>query len=439
MTSTDMEAIYCSVSNTLTSVNILFITQLLFGVPLCKKWKHYLYITGIFAILNLAFAFFLDSVWMETLAVYISMIVPIFILAKGRRIRAVLSTIPAILLYIQWTGIFRMLDKLFCLQQYSVTIDGEMYSPLFLISDWPLLFILFGFLYHNAKKAKTLRLTFIETLVLCMFCIFCPMLYDWLVLLEDTFEDIIYPIAWILFMLIMNFAIFYAILHRSSSRYYKTMAENYKDQFNVEYTYFKNYKKQQQAAASFRHDWNNHMLLLENMMSRGDYEKAKEYFHNLPFQSNSQQKQILTGNEIVDIILSSKFYNLEKYKIAVNCNGGLEQLQFMDDVDVCILFSNLIDNAIEANQKCSGERFLSIQATRDSSILMLAVSNRTNGELTKSENVLRSTKENSKEHGIGTQNIFSVIKKYNGEYSITAENTIFTIKIVFPERMKEKM
>ena len=434
MTGINMEAIYCIVLNTLTSVNILLITQLLFGIPLCKKWKHYLYIAGIFAILNLAFAFFLDSVWMENLVIYISMIAPIFILAKGRRIRAVLTTIPALLLYTQWTGIFRMLDKLFCLQQYSVIIDGEPYSPLYLISDWTLLFFLFGFLYHNAKKAKTLRLTFIETLILCMFCIFSPMLYDWLVLLEDTFEDIIYPTAWILFMLIMNFAIFYAILHRSNSRYYKTMAENYKDQFNVEYTYFKNYKKQQQATASFRHDWNNHMLLLENMMSRGDYEKAKEYFHNLPFQSNAQQKQILTGNEIVDIILSSKFCVLEKDNIAVNCNGGLEQLQFMDDVDVCILFSNLIDNAIEANQKCSSERFLSIQATRESSILMLAVSNRANGELNKSENMLRSTKENSKEHGIGTQNIFSVIKKYNGEYSIAAENNIFKIKIVFPEQ-----
>ncbi len=432
MTDIEMEVIYSIIINTLTAVNILFITQLLFGVPLCKKWKHYLYIAGILTILNTAFVFLLNSVWMETLAVYILIIAPIFILAKGRRIRAALSSVPAILLYTQWTLIFLMLDKLFSLEQYAIIIDGELYPPLYLISDWLLLVLLSGFLYHSYKKGRTLHLTFIETLILCMFCIFSPMLYNWLALLEDTFDDIIYPTAWILFMLILNFAIFYGILHRSSSRYYKTMAENYKDKFNVEYTYFKNYKEQQQATASFRHDWNSHMLLLENMMNNGDYEKAKEYFHNLPFQSIPQQKQVLTGNEIVDIILNSKFCIFDKDKIAVNCNGGLEQLRFMDDVDVCILFSNLIDNAIEANQKCSSERFLSIQVTRKPSILMLAVSNRTNGELNKSENILRSTKKNSEEHGIGTQNIFSVIKKYNGEYNITVENNTFTIKIIFP-------
>lgn len=107
----------------------------------------------------------------------------------------------------------------------------------------------------------------------------------------------------------------------------------------------------------------------------------------------------------------------------------------MEDVDICILFSNLIDNAIEANQKCSGERFLSIQTTRKLSILMVAISNRANGELNKSGNILKSTKDNSKEHGIGTQNIFSIIEKYHGEYHIVTENDTFSMKIVFPNRM----
>lgn len=301
MTDTNIEAIYCLGTNTLTAINILFITQLLFGVPLCKKWRHYLYIAGIFTILNWAFTFLTDSVWIETLAVYILIITPIFIIAKGRRIRAVLSTIPAIPLYTQWSVIFLMLDKLFCLEQHAVIIDGELRPPLYLISDGLLLIFLSFFLFYSYKKGRTLHLTFIESLILCVFCVFSPMLYNWLVLLEDTFDDIIYPTAWILFMLILNFAIFYGILHRSSSRYYKTMAANYKDQFHAEYTYFKNYKEQQQATASFRHDWNNHMLLLENMMNNGDYERAKEYFHNLPFQSISPQKQILTETRLLTL------------------------------------------------------------------------------------------------------------------------------------------
>lgn len=207
---------------------------------------------------------------------------------------------------------------------------------------------------------------------------------------------------------------------------------HYREQFSSEYDYFKEYKNQQEETAHFRHDWKNHMLLLQGLLENGNYDKAAEYFHTLTAESISSGKRIFTGNEIVDIILSAKMTKIEEEEIAVSCNGGLEPLSFMEDVDVCILFSNLIDNAIEANAKCEGDRFLTIRVSHKPALFMIEVSNSLNGELREKEGYLLSSKEDSAAHGIGTQNIFSVVRKYAGEYSIRVQDKRFIFTMIFP-------
>lgn len=418
--------------NMLTAFNILILTQLLFGVPLCRKRSHYPMLMGFFAVLNLiCILLFPENTTIQFVLVYGYILLPIVILAKGRRIRAAFSTIPAILVYMQWAGLMEMFDMLLGLDRFAITANEKTLSPLYLLSDVFLFVIILFCLHQSYKKGIVIRLTFIESLILSLFCVFHPLLKDWLLVLENTFDNIFYPVVWVLFILVLNFTIFYAIIHRSYARHYKSVAENYKTQFQEEYAYFKDYKKTQQTVASFHHDWNNHMLLLQGMLSNGDYEKAKTYFHNLTSQSNVSQQKIFTGNEIVDILLNAKMDILQESKISVTCNGGLEALTFMEDVDICILFSNLIDNAIEANQKCDSNRFILIQAASNPEVLILTISNRMNGTVVKSQEALKSTKEDTFLHGIGTQNAFGIIKKYNGEYEIETKEDVFVIKIVF--------
>lgn len=102
-------------------------------------------------------------------------------------------------------------------------------------------------------------------------------------------------------------------------------------------------------------------------------------------------------------------------------------------------FSNLIDNAIEANEKCDGERFLNIRASANPSMLMIAVSNCMSGEIQEKEGRMVSSKPDEENHGIGTQNIFSVIHKYQGKYIFKAEKQIFTMMMTFPlDRLSQK-
>ena len=102
----------------------------------------------------------------------------------------------------------------------------------------------------------------------------------------------------------------------------------------------------------------------------------------------------------------------------------------MEPVDICILFSNLIDNAIEACCKVQDERYLQINVTDSPNILMLTLRNPMTGELLKDGEGLKTTKEEKNKHGIGLQNVEEIVRKYNGEYYYETQEYEFIIKLV---------
>lgn len=325
--------------NTLSIVNFVLIMQLLFGLNLCKKWQHYLIIAISYMVVNIGIEFaFQGKPWLQTALIYISFLIIVGFLAKNRFLKKVLYTMPTILLYAQWSSIMEMIDDLLGLDFFPMGLEQELFGPFYILSDFFLLILLSIWLYHTCRTGRRLMLNVWETMALCLFCFFTPYTVLYLEKLTTVFDDFWYSYIWISFMLLLNAAIFYAILHRSSARYYRGEAENYKEQFSSEYDYFKEYKKKQSETVAFRHDWNNHMLLLQGMLGERNYEKATEYLHTLTAERIPSGKQILTGNEIVDIILSAKMQKMSDQKIKVNCNGGLEPLSFMEDVDICILF-----------------------------------------------------------------------------------------------------
>lgn len=421
------------IMNTLYIMNTLLLSQLLFGVGLCRKWQHYLLMGSIFATWNLCCVLiFPDMDYIQVLSIYLYILLIVILLSKGHRIRSALFTLPAIMLSMQWAFLLRLVDHLFLLDRYTITVNGVLQTPLYFFSDFLLFPLLVLLIYHTGKTGKRLTLSAGESIFLFFFCVFVSQIAMPVSQLGEGLKSRLYSICWIVLMLIFNIVVFYCILYRCNSHHYKTVSENYKQHFNTEYNYFKDYKKQQEEIVRFHHDWNNHMLLLQSMFEKGDYEKAADYFSGLRKKYDYSGKRILSGHEIVDIILGAKLEQLNAEQIALTCKGGLEQLQFMEDVDICILFSNLIDNAIEANLKCDSDRYLSIQTSHNPSMLMVSVSNRMNGSLRTENNRIISSKGDRESHGIGTQNVFSIIKKYHGTYHISTLENSFTIQMVFP-------
>ncbi|MBR4085206.1 MAG: sensor histidine kinase [Lachnospiraceae bacterium] len=118
--------------------------------------------------------------------------------------------------------------------------------------------------------------------------------------------------------------------------------------------------------------------------------------------------------------------------IDLKFDGSLARIAPMEPVDICILFSNLIDNAMEELAKIQGNRYFYVSVTESPNMTMIILKNNMSGELVLEGNSIKTSKEDALNHGIGLQNVKEIVSKYNGEYTIETKNREFVIKVILP-------
>lgn len=104
-------------------------------------------------------------------------------------------------------------------------------------------------------------------------------------------------------------------------------------------------------------------------------------------------------------------------------------------LDVCSIFSNMIDNAIEACIKIKDKdtnRFIKIKGTMVNGFFVIKCENSKINDIKFKYNNIKTDKKNSYLHGIGVKSIKSSVQKYDGDVFIDYQDYIFIVKIYIP-------
>jgi sensor histidine kinase regulating citrate/malate metabolism len=107
----------------------------------------------------------------------------------------------------------------------------------------------------------------------------------------------------------------------------------------------------------------------------------------------------------------------------------------MDMMDVCTIFSNIIDNAIEACDKIDSSNILKtikIESKYIDNFCIILIENTKINEIIQKRNLFVTSKKNPYVHGIGLKNIKKTVKKYLGEVVINYSENKFIVKIMIP-------
>lgn len=175
----------------------------------------------------------------------------------------------------------------------------------------------------------------------------------------------------------------------------------------------------------FRHDYRNHMIVVNAYLESGKTAEAREYLNTINGGINGVLNKIKTGNFVSDAILNSKAVSAAKFDTQISFSGRVPS-EGISSEDLCTILSNLIDNAIEACEKVSGRKKIEIESGEANGFLILSVSNPTvNGANPK----FRTTKKDKLNHGIGLKNVERVIKKYNGTLDLGKNGELFTANV----------
>ncbi|MPM90579.1 hypothetical protein SDC9_137700 [bioreactor metagenome] len=205
-----------------------------------------------------------------------------------------------------------------------------------------------------------------------------------------------------------------------------------------EYKYYMKINKEQEKVKEIYHDIKNHIICMKDMCNNNETEKARNYIYNIEKSLEKYKNNIKnfnTGNMIVDSILNNKKILCEERLINFEADVDFSKSNYMDMIDICIIFSNIIDNAIEACTKIKIDdlnKQINIESKYIENFCIIVIENTKINKVNRKNNNLITTKKDKFIHGIGLRNVKNVVKKYLGEVVIEYSEEKFILKIMIP-------
>lgn len=166
-----------------------------------------------------------------------------------------------------------------------------------------------------------------------------------------------------------------------------------------------------------------------------DTEKRNAYLDSMEEEIQSYEAQNKTGHPVLDTVLMSKSLYCKRLDIQLTCVADGKLLEFMDVMDICTVFGNMLDNAIESVKNINDmeKRLIHLSVFREKDFLMIRCENYFAGKLHFEGSLPATTKTKNKEyHGYGLKSIRYVTKKYDGNMTVTTEKDSFLLKVLIP-------
>lgn len=180
------------------------------------------------------------------------------------------------------------------------------------------------------------------------------------------------------------------------------------------------------------HDVKNHFVILKEYEAAGEFEELGKYLNEITDEIWSRNSRRWTGNRILDIILNQKKMLSEDKGVEFDIETVPLNDRFLTDSEISSLFGNLLDNAIEACEKISGdEKWISVSIRRQKELLFIEVANTAVQAPVEEEGRLITSKPDKEFHGIGSANVRRIVGKYGGDIVYQFHKGIFKANITF--------
>ena len=179
--------------------------------------------------------------------------------------------------------------------------------------------------------------------------------------------------------------------------------------------YISEARSRYEQTMAFRHDVKNHLAVLSSLLNSGKIEESREYLQKLSTVSDSLSFPCRTGNAVVDILLGEKLGLLKDVRTEVSLL--LPNPCGIDDLDLCVIFANALDNAIIACQSLEGEKHIQVSGQQQGDFFMLTFENScTDGPTPVS--------------GTGLANIRAAAEKYHGAALFEKSGRSFSLSVL---------
>ncbi len=178
-------------------------------------------------------------------------------------------------------------------------------------------------------------------------------------------------------------------------------------------------RNNQQANAQIskiHHDLKNHIHSLRFLLNNHEYDKAESYLDRIQQSLPTRKPSFHTGNLILDSLLTEKVSRAEALGAEVMIAADLSVFSSISDFDLCTIFGNILDNALEACAQVPQpeSRYIHLRSQTSAGFIVFTLTNSYEGARLHSAASFRTTKPNANHHGYGLSNVRAALEKHGG-------------------------
>lgn len=229
-----------------------------------------------------------------------------------------------------------------------------------------------------------------------------------------------------------------AVIYAFQSRICEYIAErelvSIQGMLKSQYEQYRNYQESMEMMHIMYHDLKHQV---DALRVETDAVRRTEWLDAMDRQLEEKYMACKTGNQVLDTVLGAKIFYAKKNQIQITYVADGALLDFMHVTDICTIFGNALDNAIEYAIMLpdAEKRLIHVVVSSRKKFVFIQVSNYCEENIKILAGQLPiTTKTDKKNHGYGLKSIQYSVEKYRGSMSVDIKKKWFELSIVIPYR-----
>lgn len=209
-----------------------------------------------------------------------------------------------------------------------------------------------------------------------------------------------------------NMYLFYSLKVEDEKNSMEFQIAMMKQQESMQFEHYERQREKYGRSIEVLHDVSKHLRSIEELYQTGMTDKAMEYTRQIEDILKPLVPEEYSDNPMLNILLADRKQAAESSGIRFEVKVESTGLGFIEPMDVTTLFGNLLENALQAAGRCSGERYMKVHIKNYNEMLSIRIENSVEKEVMIKNG--RPVGTGGKGTGIGCLNVERCVERYGG-------------------------
>lgn len=201
--------------------------------------------------------------------------------------------------------------------------------------------------------------------------------------------------------------------------------------------YFEELHKQDEKQKILIHDIRKHLLSIADLNEKQETDKIAAYIKQIIQSSDLQDSVRICDNNLLNTIICRAKQQCKESGISFITDIRSGCIDFLPEYDITALFSNLLENALDATKDIPGSFIeLNITPHNNNGFVITMINSCRKNPFSKGTHRLISTKKNKWRHGYGMKSIQRIVEKYDGNSRLYFDENSFTFHTIIILKQK---